>query len=212
MKKSLTLSYFFILYFLTSQIFFSFAQAPKNYPKGTFHQSIKNTFLVATTKMKDPRFKQTVIVVMENNQEGSVGFVINKPIGLISIKHFKGYKEYLKDKKQTSDLNIPTFWGGPVEEDKVFIIHSTEYKSNSTKSYKDISISNDIGVLFDIAEKKGPKRSLVVLGYSGWASGQLEGEMEMDEWVLSDMDLNLIFNNEKTNKWIQAYENSFLRL
>ena len=51
-----------------------------------------------------------------------------------------------------------------------------------------------------------------MLGYSGWASGQLEGEMEMDEWVLSDMDLNLIFNNEKTNKWIQAYENSFLRL
>ena len=51
-------------------------------------------------------------------------------------------------------------------------------------------------ILLDIAKKKGPNKSLVILGYSGWGSGQLEGEMERDDWILSDIDLNILFDNE----------------
>ena len=64
----------------------------------------------------------------------------------------------------------------------------------------------------NIAENKAPKKYLVILGYSGWGDGQLEGEMEVDHWILSELDPIIIFEKEPTNKWLKAYENSFIRL
>ena len=58
----------------------------------------------------------------------------------------------------------------------------------------------------------GPEKSLVILGYSGWGSGQLEGEIERDHWILSDLDVDIIFEKESIKKWLKAYENSFIRL
>jgi len=66
--------------------------------------------------------------------------------------------------------------------------------------------------LFDIAANKGPEKSLVILGYSGWGSGQLEGEMERDHWILSDIDLNITFDQESNTKWNKAYKNSFIQI
>ena len=66
--------------------------------------------------------------------------------------------------------------------------------------------------MFDIAENKGPKKSLVILGYSGWGSGQLEGEMERDDWILSDIDLDIIFEKDSKKKWKEAHKNSFISL
>ena len=53
-----------------------------------------------------------------------------------------------------------------------------------------------VQILFDIAKNKGPEKSLVILGYSGWGSGQLEGEMERDHWILSNIDLNILFESQ----------------
>ena len=91
-------------------------------------------------------------------------------------------------------------------------MHSTEYQSATTKNYGNISISQDYNILFDIAKNKGPIKSLVISGYSGWASGQLEGEMERNHWILSDLDSDIIFEKESIKKWPKAYENSFIRL
>ena len=66
--------------------------------------------------------------------------------------------------------------------------------------------------MFDIAENKGPQSFLIILGYSGWADGQLEGEMEVDDWILSELDSQIVFEKESINKWPKAYENSFIRL
>ena len=95
---------------------------------------------------------------------------------------------------------------------EIFILHSSEYTSETTKKYEQISISQDYGILFDIAKNKGPKKSLVILGYSGWGSGQLEGEMERDHWILSDINLNIIFDEEISKKWDSAYINSFIKI
>jgi len=53
---------------------------------------------------------------------------------------------------------------------------------------------------------------LVILGYSGWGSGQLEGEMERDHWILSDIDLDITFDQESNTKWSKAYKNSFIKI
>ena len=139
--------------------------------------------------------------------------MINKPIGKVPlgflINKLQGEKE---EKKKLYNVEMPIFWGGPIDEKQIYILHSKEYKSETTKNYKGISITRDYKVLFDIAENKGPKNFLIILGYSGWAAVQLEGEMEVDHWILSELDYQIIFEKESTNKWLKAYENSFIRL
>ena len=186
--------------------------SPKNYLKGKFYSSIKDYFLVATEKMLDPRFKNTVIIMLHNDEKGAWGLVINKPLGSIPLGSLIYQLEDITIKKEIYNVKIPIFWGGPVSENKILTLHSKEYKNETTKIYKNISISSDYKILFDIANKKGPKKSLVILGISSWGDGQLEGEMEREGWALSEINEDLIFEIDNTKKWLNAINNSFIRL
>ena len=185
----------------------------ENYLKGKFYTSVKNHLLIASNKMNDDRFKKTVIVILESDKEGAWGFVINKPIGTIPIA-------LLVDPSQSSpeerdklyNIKMPVLWGGPVETNEIYILHSKEYKSETTKKFKNLSISSDYEILFEIADKKGPKKSLVILGISSWGPGQLEGEMEIETWVLSEINTDLIFKMDNNKKWPNAINSSFIRL
>ena len=179
MKKRILLFIFIILQILLLHHIFALAKTPENYFKGKFYRSVKNNFLIATEKMNDNRFEKTVIAILENDKDGAWGLVINKPIGSIPLAMLiDPLLSTSKEREKLYGVNIPIFWGGPVEVKKIFILHSSEYQSESTEKYDSISISQDYNILFDIAENRGPEKSLVILGYSGWGSGQLEGEME----------------------------------
>ena len=187
--------------------------SPKNYLKGKFYKSVKDNFLVATEKMKDLRFKRTVLVMFENDQQGAWGLVINKPIGSLPMtKLIELPFSTSKEKEELGKINIPVFWGGPVETRKIFVLHSNEYQNNSTINYEDISVSQNYKILLDISKNKGPKKNLVILGYSGWGDGQLEGEMEREDWTLSEINIDLIFERDNAKKWLNAINNSFIRL
>jgi putative transcriptional regulator len=187
--------------------------SPKNYLKGKFYSSVKNYFLVATKKMRDPRFKNTVIIMLENSEKGATGLVINKPLSSIPLSSLI-YKSRNATNKQKElyNVKIPVYWGGPVNENKILILHSKEYKNETTINFKNISISSDYNILFEIADNKGPKKNLVILGISSWREGQLEGEMIRDHWTLSEVNTDLIFETNNTKKWLNAIKNSFIRL
>jgi len=213
MKKIILLFFIVTISLFNGDI--SSAEGPKNYLKGKFYNSVKDHFLIATEKMQDGRFSETVIVMLENDENGSWGFVINKPMGIVPISSLLELSlDTLKDKDKEKllKLNIPIFWGGPVDVKEIFILHSSEYENESTRNYGNISVSKNYGVLFDMADNKGPNKSLVILGYSGWGSGQLEGEMERDDWILSDIDLNILFDNESKTKWYRTLKNSFIKI
>jgi len=213
MKKKILLFLFITLQITLFHHVFALAKTPENYFKGEFYSSVKNNFLIATEKMNDNRFEKTVIAMLENDEDGAWGLVINKPMGSIPLAMLIDPSlSTSEEREKLYEKNILIFWGGPVEVKKIFVLHSSEYQSESTKNYGGISISQDYNILFDIAEDRGPEKSLVILGYSGWGDGQLEGEMEMNHWILSDLDSQLIFEKESINKWLKAYENSFIRL
>ena len=213
MKKRILLLLVLILQISLFHYIFALAEIPKNYLKGKFYSSVKDHFLIATEKMKDNRFKKTVIVMLENDKDGAWGLVVNKPIGLLPIALLIDPSlNTSEEREELYKVNIPVFWGGPVETKKIFILHSKEYQSDSTSNYGSISISQDYNILFDIAENKGPEKSLVIFGYSGWGSGQLEGEMERDHWILSDINLDIAFDEESNKKWNNAFKNSFIKL
>ena len=189
------------------------AEGPKNYLKGKFYSSVKDHFLIATEKMKDDRFSKTVIVMFESDKNGAWGLVINKPLGTMPIALLIDPSlNSPEEREKLFKINVPVFWGGPVDVKEIFILHSTEYQSDTTKNYGNISISQDYNILFDIAENKGPENSLVIFGYSGWGGGQLEGEMERDHWILSDIDLDITFDKDSNTKWNKAFKNSFIKI
>jgi len=213
MKKRILLLLVLILQISLFHYIFALAESPKNYLKGKFYSSVKDHFLIATEKMRDNRFEKTVIVMLENNKDGAWGLIINKPIRLLPIALLIDPSlNTSEEREELYKVNIPVFWGGPVETKKIFVLHSKEYQNDSTNNYGNISISQDYNILFDIAKNKGPKKHLVILGYSGWGNGQLEGEMERDHWILSDLDLNIIFDKESSKKWRKAYKNSFIKI
>ena len=211
-KRILLLSIYIIIISLLNNDITS-AESPKNYLKGKFYSSVKNHFLIATEKMRDNRFSETVIVMLENDESGAWGLVINKLIGTMPLALLIDPSlNTSEEREKLFEINIPVFWGGPVDVKEIFILHSNEYKSKTTKKYGDIAISQDYKILLDIAENKGPEKSLVIFGYSGWGSGQLEGEMERDHWILSDIDLNITFDKDFSKKWKEAFKNSFIKI
>ena len=151
--------------------------------------------------------------MLENDENGAWGLVINKRIGTMPIALLIDPSlNTSEERERLYKIDIPVFWGGPVDVKEIFVLHSTEYQSETTRNYGKISISQDYNILFDIAENRGPKKSLIILGYAGWGSGQLEGEMEGEGWILSEINTDLIFEIDNANKWLKAINNSFIRL
>ena len=211
MKKRILLLLALVLKLSLFNYTFALAEGPKNYLKGKFYSSVKDHLLIATEKMKDDRFEKTVIVMLESDENGAWGLVVNKKLGTMPIAILIDPSlNTSKEREKLFEVDIPVFWGGPVDVKQIFILHSNEYQSDTTKNYGNISVSQDYNILFDIAENKGPEKSLVILGYSGWGSGQLEGEMEKDHWILSDIDLDITFHEETNSKWNKAFQNSFI--
>ncbi len=186
---------------------------PENRLEGKFYDSTKDFFIVATEELKDPRFKNTVIIMLDHDKKGALGVVINKSLGKFSVDSLiKNLDNETSKKKFFYNFEVPIFWGGPLDSDKIFILHSKDYKNQKTIEYNKISISYDQKTLVDIAENKGPKNYLIINGLSAWTVGQLDGEIERGHWNLSEISEDIIF--EKTNeiKFILATKNSFIRL
>mgnify|MGYP001454802324 FL=1 len=187
-------------------------QFPENYLKGKYHETTKNFFIVATKKLKDTRFKNTVVVMLDHDEEGALGVVINKPLGFATIGSLIKSLNDDTIKKDLLNYKVPIYWGGPLDNNKILIIHSKDYENKNTKSYDKVSISNDYKALLDIAKKKGPIKSLVVIGVSAWTEGQLEGEIDKGHWNLSEITQDILFQEKNEKKHIMATDNSFVRL
>ena len=176
---------YLLLFFI---LFFSFQ-------KISWSIDIQNDFLIAKPEMLDPRFKETVIFMLYHNQEGAAGLVVNKPIKTISISKLFASNNLVPPKKMET-REVTLHWGGPVESDHIFFIHSSDYTSKDfISSNKDFTITRSAEVLFDIASNKGPENYLILSGIAVWSPGQLDYEMEQNSW------------DKKTNNFIPLFEN-----
>ena len=170
--------------------------APKHTP------FLAGQLLVATQKLGDPRFAHTVIYMVDHDAKGAMGLIVNRAYGVGPLdKLLKGFGIENEDGAGTIRLH----YGGPVDTGNGFVLHSTDFKGPGTRVVnKEMAITTKLDVLKAIAKGEGPKRSLFALGYAGWGPGQLEGEIDRDDWVTAPADQDLIFSDDLDSTWDRA--------
>jgi putative transcriptional regulator len=159
-------------------------------------------FLVATDELTDPRFVRTVVYVIHHDAGGAMGLIVNRPMGETSVADLLGGLG-LDAKGVNGEILI--HYGGPVESAQGFVLHTTDYKIEGTQIVKDgIAVTSQPEVLRAIGTGTGPRKSLFALGYAGWSSGQLEGEIKAGAWVVVPADEALVFDEQYEKKWERA--------
>ena len=158
--------------------------------------------LVAMPGMPDPRFAKTVIYMCEHSDKGAMGFVLNKPEASLDFKELLDHVGLAKVAMQRA---IPIHIGGPVDAGRGFVLHSNDYGSDETVKVDAIcAVTASIDILRDIATGAGPTKCILVLGYSGWAPGQLESELQDNGWLHAPADEELLFGVDSAHKWNHA--------
>ena len=158
--------------------------------------------LVAMPQMSDPRFAKSVIYLCAHSSEGAMGLVVNKLVDSIT---FPDLLRQLNIEPGSASEAIRVHFGGPVEAGRGFVLHSDDYVQEATLVIHDgIALSATIDVLRAIATGGGPRRSLLALGYAGWAPGQLDAEIQANGWLHVPPDEDLIFGPDLDGKWRRA--------
>ena len=160
--------------------------------------------LVATPEMRDPRFVETVIYIVKHGAEGTFGLVINRPLAKGPVEDLlKGFG--LESGGAKGEIVI--HYGGPVSPRAGFVLHSDDVLlEESAKVANGIAMTSDPKLIEAMAQGKGPKQSLFIMGYAGWAPGQLEGELMAGSWYVVSGDNALIFGQDAERKWQQAMD------
>lgn len=161
--------------------------------------NLEGQLLIAMPGMPDSRFARSVVYMCSHSDEGAMGLIINKPADDLRfgdlLKQIK-----LFDDDETIDVSEPeaerpVHTGGPVETSRGFVLHSPDYQTGSaTMTITDgICLTATTDILKAMASGKGPRRSMLALGYSGWGPGQLEGELGANGWLNCPADPELVF-------------------
>src|SRR5262249_36302745 len=159
---------------------------------------------VASPSMGDPRFRETVIVMVRHSRDGAMGLIINRPAGeqpLVDLLRAFG------DEAGKAEGNVPIYLGGPVQQELAFVVHSTDYRRNGTTDVTgEVAVTANRDIIRDIAAGTGPKKFLLTFGYAGWGPGQLEGELAANAWYTAPIDPALVFDMPRDKVWDRAVE------
>ena len=153
--------------------------------------------------LADPNFFHTVTYLCQHNQDGALGIVINRPTGmkLGDIFEQMGIKTELENIQA-----MPVFAGGPVQQERGFVIHSPceQHWDSSISTADNITLTSSRDVLEAIAQGKGPSNFLIALGYAGWGSGQLEKEIVENAWLNTPCFEPILYETPINKRWNAA--------
>ncbi|EEY73463.1 hypothetical protein VHA_000711 [Grimontia hollisae CIP 101886] len=172
--------------------------------KGTIN--LKNHFLVAMPSMADKRFQHSVVYMCEHNEDGAMGLVINQPIN-ISIANMLEQIEVEREQDVTRpvSLNQPVLFGGPVSEDRGFVLHkNTKLFGSSIQLSEELTVTTSKDILSILGTNEEPEQFIVALGYAGWDAGQLEQELAENSWLTIEADPTVIFDTPINERWEKA--------
>jgi putative transcriptional regulator len=163
--------------------------------------SLAGQLLIASPHMRVP-FDHAVILMAQHSRDGAVGIIINHPIDSRPIADV--LKALGADASGIKN-SVRVFLGGPVSPNVAFVIHSADYRRDDTIDIDGrVALSDAAEVLRDIGLGKGPGKSLVALGYAGWAPSQLEDEIAGGAWIAVPEDPAVVFDDDRSKVWSDA--------
>lgn len=167
--------------------------------KGIF---LNHQFLIAMPAMRDPNFARSVTYVCQHNAEGAMGLVVNRraPIKLADV-----LEQMQIETKIDAVAQAPVYLGGPVNPERGFVLHDDGGTWDSSMPLTDgLAITTSRDILVAISEGRGPRHSLIALGYSGWSEGQLEQELLANAWLTTGAQHHILFETELEQRWDAA--------
>lgn len=160
--------------------------------------------LIAMPGIGDPRFERAVILMCAHSSDYALGIAVNRPVDGLSLSDLL---ERLGVKSNVNRIEQSVLVGGPVERERGFVIHTSDFKtSESTLPVtSDLSMTPTREVLEAMADvDRRPRCSVLALGCAQWGSGQLEQEIRDSVWLACDADEALIFDDDHDTKWTRA--------
>ena len=165
----------------------------------------KGKILISEPFLPDTFFNRSIVYLTDHNQEGSVGFILNKMLDLKVSDAIEGF--------ENCDENLSM--GGPVAPDTLHYLHSAgDMIPKSVLVQGNIFWGGDIDSVRELIKTGKLKQSQIrfFLGYSGWSSGQLERELKENSWVIAKVNSNIVLNNRGDDIWkkvLRSFKNKY---
>jgi putative transcriptional regulator len=165
--------------------------------------NLTNHFLIAMPSLSDPNFSRTVTYLCSHDEDGAMGIVINRPLG-VTLGEMLGQMGISATHANVQD--IPVLQGGPVLPERGFVLHRPASTWDAVLEVADtgVAVATSRDILQAIALGDGPTDVVVALGYAGWAAGQLEDELGANAWLSGPADQNIIFEAPHDQRWSLA--------
>lgn len=158
---------------------------------------LPGTLLISDPFLKDPSFLRSVIFLCEHQEEGTVGFIINK-------LHDEPLENFITT---ISSTHFPLYYGGPVATNTLHFIHRCpDLISEGLEITDGIFWGGDFDTVLTLlnANALQPNEIKFFIGYSGWSEGQLEAEIETKSWITRQATNELIYDTTAEHIWKNA--------
>jgi putative transcriptional regulator len=164
---------------------------------------LSRQFLVAMPGKVGGSLANTVIYMCEHTDQGALGLVINRPTDL-TLGNLLERIELDLSLEIGPVRDDPVFFGGPVQTDRGFVLHTPKSGYSSSIELGDVALTTSRDVLQEIAQGHGPGRVLVTLGYAGWGAGQLESEIAQNAWLNTRASMEVLFQTPPADRYDAA--------
>jgi putative transcriptional regulator len=176
-------------------------QQPDEHKLGNDFPSLKDHLLVAMPGLTDPFFRESVTYIIQHDEEGAMGVMINQPM---PFQHYDLLKQFDLDPIESTKERA-VLSGGPVQIERGFVLHKPLGKWESSMAVTDkVAVTTSMDILKAIARGKGPKDYQLLLGYAGWEAGQLDQEMLDNSWLTVPADETILFDTPMSERWQKA--------
>ena len=159
------------------------------------HRPGRGMFLLAAPRLRDPRFAQTVVLLLEYDRTGALGLVINRPTEA-------SLHDVLATPLPNSEGHA-VFAGGPVELRRLIaLLRSPVAVDGAERLFGDVHASGSMDTLRRMLERDGHAADVhAYLGYAGWAPGQLDAEIARGDWIVAPADAESVFDTPPVDVW-----------
>ncbi len=158
---------------------------------------VSGSLLISDPFLRDPHFMRTVVFLCEHSDQGSFGFVLNRP-----------YEQTLDEfVPELEGFMIPVFYGGPVQPDTLHFLHCLPALiPGGQKVVSGVYWGGDFNKVIELIQSHGLGQDKIkfFLGYSGWSEGQLAGEITEKSWLTSEGSSGIVFHPDAAQVWPDA--------